>query len=406
MKKILILLIAVLSHITSHSQTFNYNELVVSGIGKSYSFDPAAIREYFSISDGGGTTSIRNMDSVTIQWKDKGYFQRNRDLGQIFIPKEELVLDAIVLRTGPSDKAVLEGAPGSKVFIQFFEVEGDPVINDNGTPTGTESTHGFSTNHRTDDFIEGITYIPFDTIYEGLFPENIPVTYKNGQLVSNAGKQYYMRWHFPDPPVFEANKRYAFIVGISESGPDRGFSLGNRNDASNPASPTLDKNPYPGGWGMRREGDGTIPPTMQPSVDPPDDQELLKTLYQESLFPKGEERFLLPPNSDGYPDVDTYRALEFYMEAVIPDDITFAENVSRQEVPVIFPNPVKSEFSIHYKNEIEHIEIFSLTGKLMAKHTPNGRESRFNINNLPSGVYILKIFPKNEKVKTLKLNRQ
>ena len=50
----------------------------------------------------------------------------------------------------------------------------------------------------------------------------------------------------------------------------------------------------------------------------PDDAALLKKLVKESLFDAPPARFGLSPTTDGYPDVDTYRDLEFYLE-VHPD---------------------------------------------------------------------------------------
>jgi hypothetical protein len=118
--------------------------LEVTSLGKSYT--PEADRVPISVNEGskGGSTSVRNTDRANLEWKDKGYYQRNRDLGQVFAPQNAFTLDAIVLRTGPSDSAVLSGTPGAKVFLQFFEVVGEPKINDNGTPQGTKAKHGFS----------------------------------------------------------------------------------------------------------------------------------------------------------------------------------------------------------------------------------------------------------------------
>ena len=53
---------------------------------------------------------------------------------------------------------------------------------------------------------------------------------------------------------------------------------------------------------------------MVPGNDPPADQNLVESLKTESLFPAGNERFDLSPTSNGFPDVDTYRAFEFYIE--------------------------------------------------------------------------------------------
>lgn len=47
----------------------------------------------------------------------------------------------------------------------------------------------------------------------------------------------------------------------------------------------------------------------------PSDAARMETLLREALFPEGVARYRLPPTTDGYPDVDTYRDLEFYIEA-------------------------------------------------------------------------------------------
>jgi hypothetical protein len=88
----------------------------------------------------GGNTSVRNQ--LPLVWKDKGYFQRARDLGQVFTADRDFVLDAIVLRTGNGSLAFQSGAAGAEVFVQFFEVTGTPAVDDNGTPPGTQAKHG------------------------------------------------------------------------------------------------------------------------------------------------------------------------------------------------------------------------------------------------------------------------
>jgi hypothetical protein len=72
---------------------------------------------------------------------------------------------------------------------------------------------------------------------------------------------------------------------------------------------------YSGGWGLRREGNGKNPPRKIPGDQPPEDAEQLRQLREESSFPPGEARFMIPPTCEGYPDVDTYRDHEFYMIA-------------------------------------------------------------------------------------------
>ncbi|GAB6166577.1 hypothetical protein JCM19992_25770 [Thermostilla marina] len=294
--------------------------LVVSALGKR--FVPDAERTILSVrtSDGGGSTSVRNNDAAHLEWKEEGYYQRNRDLGQVFLARETFRLDAIVLRTGPSDAAVKPGAPGAELFVQFFEVSGEPRIDDNGTPPGTSATHGFSKNHRCDDFLTGVTYRPIRVVRGGTFPDLPPTVDERGNPTGDAtGKLHYLRFDFTgdDELVFEKGKRYAFMVGFVHPGPHRAFTLGNRNFASLPDPPALgDRHDlYPQGWGIRREGNGLVPPTMIGESAPPAAGSLREKLVAESLFPPLPDRFRLTPTTDGYPDVDTYRDFEFYIEA-------------------------------------------------------------------------------------------
>jgi hypothetical protein len=66
--------------------------------------------------------------------------------------------------------------------------------------------------------------------------------------------------------------------------------------------------------GLRREGDGTLPPTMLQGENPPNDKNKLAGLFKESLFATGQNRYAKSPTTDGYPDVDTYRDLDFALE--------------------------------------------------------------------------------------------
>ena len=144
----------------------------------------------------GGNTSVRS--ESPLQWKDKGYFRRARDLGHVFTAPHDFTLDAILLRTGNDHLAFLPGAAGAEVFVQFFE-----VIDEHDT--------------------------------------------------------------------------------------------------------------YGGGWSLRREGNGRTPPLKVPGERPPTDPDTLRQLTAESTFPVGGAHYAIPPTCEGYPDVDTYRDLEFYI---------------------------------------------------------------------------------------------
>jgi hypothetical protein len=297
--------------------------LQVTPIGKTYT--PHADRTVIQTtrSDPGGSTSIRNVDGPHLRWKSQGYFQRNRDLGQVFTPSQDFRLDAIVLRTGPSDNAVKAGAPGAEVFLQFFEVTGEPRINDSGTGPGEDARHGFSENHRCDDYIEGVKYRSMHIVRSGIFPGLPPTADRSGNPTGDStGKFHYLRLDLTgaDELAFKAGKRYAFMLGFIEPAPERAFTLGNHNAAGVNAAPSMTDahDFYHGGWALRREGDGKIPPMMTGGPELPADARLRKRLISESLFYPQPARFQLSPTTDGYPDVDTYRDLEFYIEAKRP----------------------------------------------------------------------------------------
>jgi len=265
--------------------------------------------------DMGGNTSVRNNIAEDLKWKSKGYFQRNRDLGQVFSLNESQNIRAIILRTGPDDKAVLSGALGASVFLQFYMISGEPVINDNGTPPGTPAKHGFSDNHRCDDYLDRIQYEPLVLYEEGIFP-SIPPTYdENGPTQSEEGRLQYLKWELEPTLPLEAG-RYAFMVGFTNAGTNRGFTLANRNTAWSPAPPDLSDSldVYPNGWGLRREGNGQTPPDMVDAEELPEDAGLIKELRSQSLFLFGKARYEINPTCDGYPDVDTYRDFVFAVE--------------------------------------------------------------------------------------------
>jgi len=52
---------------------------------------------------------------------------------------------------------------------------------------------------------------------------------------------------------------------------------------------------------------------MVPGANPPADPAMLAQLKAESTFPEGDGHYAISPTCEGYPDVDTYRDLEFYL---------------------------------------------------------------------------------------------
>ena len=300
----------------AHTQT---SGLIVTDLGKNYSYDssktPANL--YFDNTDTGGSTStsVRNDSEFNLKWNnDEGYYQRNRDLGLIFNPEQNITLDAIVLRTSGSDKAVKTGAPGADVILQIFEVSGTPVLKDNGTVYGDEAIGRFGSWHAMDDYVDGVSYIPLLLATGGQFP-TMDVTSSS----DTSGKLRYMRWDITENMQLIGGKRYCFVVGFENPTFDCSIALANINpitsQGKNGDPIYLYKDPNgKKWWGVRREGNSTYPPSRALGTYPLSEQgEPLKSqLKSESMF--DSDRFNQEPVSNGFPSIDTYRTLQFYIE--------------------------------------------------------------------------------------------
>lgn len=78
------------------------------------------------------------------------------------------------------------------------------------------------------------------------------------------------------------------------------------------------------------------------------------------------------------------------------------ELIENEEIIEIYPNPAHENFSILSDNNHDFtVEIYSLTGKMIKSEIT--RNSKIDITDLKTGVYLLKIKPQNKSPKTLKL---
>jgi len=296
--------------------------LIVTDLGKNYSYNPKVTPAnlYFDDTDKGGntSTSVRNDSYDNIEWKNnEGYYQRNRDLGMIFNPLENITLDAIVLRTSGSNKAVKTGAPDAPVIMQIFEVVGTPVLNNNGTGAGDTAEGRFQDSHASDDYVEGVEYVQLLLATGGTFPIHDVTSSSN-----KAGKLRFMRWDITNDMQLIGGKRYMFVVGFEKPIYDCSMALANINpiNAQSKRGNNIYLHTDPAGkkwWGVRREGNSTYPPTRAPGSEPISEpgEPLRSQLKAESMFKN--DRLTNPdddPTSDGFPSIDTYRTLQFYIE--------------------------------------------------------------------------------------------
>ncbi len=212
-------------------------------------------------------------------------------------------------------------------MLQFFEVTpiaGESLrINENGTTKGDRATHGFDhAYNRADDYIQGVAYRPIARVSGGRFPAIEPtdadaeLSPEGEFLGEQPGHLRFFRIDLTgdDELVLRGGRRYAFLLGFESPGPGRGLGIANTWNIYLKEPAEFIRDPHGQvWWGIRREGNGVLPPTMIGGLEPPQDPDQLQLLLGESMFPENHWN-TVPPTSNGFPDVDTYRTLQFYFE--------------------------------------------------------------------------------------------
>lgn len=287
---------------------------------------------YEGMDSGTGNTSLEFDSNISIKssklrggeafgyFNQRGeeiaYIKRNRDLGQTFHieANEPKTLQSIIVSTNHGTNAVRNKMYGQRLSVQIFEVEGVPRLNKNNTDT-TEALHGFPHDRvgkriepERDDFLEGEYFKTVGVVTGGIFPtkkdfgidENEELTPNHPKL-----KGRLLEFSFANSNILlQPQKTYAFMVMIDEAGAERGFALANHYYGK-----------YPSGHGIRRDGSGKFPPVpfdIQKPIDSPENQKAV----EDARFPTDfKKRTAIQPGTNGYPDVDTYRDLFFYVVA-------------------------------------------------------------------------------------------
>lgn len=72
------------------------------------------------------------------------------------------------------------------------------------------------------------------------------------------------------------------------------------------------------------------------------------------------------------------------------DEVGIAEIILKKRCS-IYPNPVKSQFSINSNSELEKIELYGCSGKLMRVWNNVVKEQNYNVSDLKTGCYFLKV---------------
>jgi hypothetical protein len=246
------------------------------------------------------------------------YIKRDRDLGQTFtytdkIPKK---LAAITVCTGYGTNAVRPNMYHKSISIQIFEVSGVPSFNNNGSNSSVSAYHGFphnritdSISHIRDDYFTGEVYTSIGLFTGAFFPGKKEFGFPDNNRVVPADhhllKGKYLRFELPknNAIVLYPERKYAFLIMIDKIGNDCGFTLANNYKGS-----------YLGGHAIRRDGSGSFPPVPADPQKNFTDAGNAKSLSSAHFPSDFKKRTSIPPGTNGYPDVDTWRDLLFMIE--------------------------------------------------------------------------------------------
>jgi len=80
------------------------------------------------------------------------------------------------------------------------------------------------------------------------------------------------------------------------------------------------------------------------------------------------------------------------------DDITITPGVgveSRESVATIYPNPANNVLNINANSNISMVEVFNVTGQVVASYNANDVNTQINTSNFANGVYTVRIHTEN-----------
>ena len=86
---------------------------------------------------------------------------------------------------------------------------------------------------------------------------------------------------------------------------------------------------------------------------------------------------------------------------------SFLNNDSFNQLKTIsvYPNPTNNILNLTIDTNAK-VEIYNLLGKVIAIKNINVGNSKIDLSNYPSGMYLLKVINKNNQTKTIKIAKQ
>jgi hypothetical protein len=245
------------------------------------------------------------------------YIKRDRDLGQTFryTDTQNKKLKSITVQLGFGTNVVRPAMYGKNLSIQIFEVSGKAILNKNNS-NGIEAFHGFPHDRNgdsipdlRDDYFTGEIFKSLGVFGGATFPPKSAFGFEQTDEISpdhSNLKGKYLKFVLPKKYhiVLKKGKTYAFLILIDEIGKNQGFTLANSYIGS-----------YPDGHGIRRDGNGIFPPTMSNPMKNFTDVENRQAMRSAHFPTDFKKRIQIPPATNGYPDVCTWRDLVFFIEA-------------------------------------------------------------------------------------------
>jgi hypothetical protein len=248
------------------------------------------------------------------------FYARDRDLGQTFtVPADSTPfrLEAVTLRVGPVsadfDGTLADARERGEVFLQLFEVSGEPVVHDNGTTGEVLVSKAYphpATMALADDYITGETYRTLLVARGGRLPRHFELGDENSGGPESGSKGSLLRFDLgaAGAPVLQPGRRYAFLVGFEKAGPTMALPLDNWDylNTSGATPEQVRHGAYAGGHAIRREG--RVPEPWN-NLDRAFSDDPSQARFPDSFT----ERLAQQPGTWGRPDVDTYRDLVFWI---------------------------------------------------------------------------------------------
>ncbi|MFC2127116.1 T9SS type A sorting domain-containing protein [Bacteroidota bacterium] len=130
----------------------------------------------------------------------------------------------------------------------------------------------------------------------------------------------------------------------------------------------------------------------------------LGTLYRISIHPdigvENDPSGQILNNTDSFGYIDQIRVLDANPLSAV--NFELGKNIS------LYPNPAKSSFKVETKNNtsIEIISVYSVLGKKVTDNLVGIGSNEYDINNLSSGLYIVKIQDENGAITSIRLLKE